>query len=252
MKIFVTVLLWSFFLPFVFSQNRDHVGSGRFVKRIEYNLLMRDESYNLDSKGNIEKLFFGDFNAPVEFSYLPSSEAAFEEPPSGFRIMRSIASYILEIKHISNYKEATKEAGEKYSSIGIPLELMDVKYNNIHKLINEHNRDIHKKYYEEQHKLFKIDTHSFPISDQFAEKLYQRIVSVIDNFKAKGVPPTIFDGYSVTFRTVVEDEVWSLWIHMPKGDVLKMADLCRQIITDAHANQLDESKYITILNTFEN
>ena len=78
------------------------------------------------------------------------------------------------------------------------------------------------------------------------------MVSFIDNFKAGGMAPTISDGYSVKFRTVVDDEVWSLWIHEPQEIALKMADLCRQIITDGIANKLDESKYITVLDTCEN
>jgi hypothetical protein len=105
---------------------------------------------------------------------------------------------------------------------------------------------------EEMLKLFKIDSWSYPINNLFAEKLYEKMSSFIDNFKAKGVPPIILDGYSVTFRTVVDDEVWSLWIHLPQGNALKMSDLCRQIITDGCAGKLDESKYIELLDDFLN
>jgi hypothetical protein len=38
---------------------------------------------------------------------------------------------------------------------------------------------------------------------------------------------------------------------MPEGNALKMADLCRQIITDAIANELDEEEYLYILNEFD-
>jgi hypothetical protein len=61
----------------------------------------------------------------------------------------------------------------------------------------------------------------------------------------KPVCPEISDGYSVIFRTVADDEAWSLSIHMPKGDVVKMADLCRQIITNAKAKKPDEKKYFS-------
>ena len=61
------------------------------------------------------------------------------------------------------------------------------------------------------------------------------MVSFIGTFKTKGALPIMADGYSVTFRTVVEDEVWSLNIHIPQGNAFKKADLCRQIITDARA-----------------
>lgn len=222
-KVFITGLLLGFFIQFVFSQNRgEHVNGGRFLKRVENNLLI-NVLYNLDSKGGIEKMFFGDFNAPVEFFFYPSHESA-----SGFRIIKgaSNTSFFLEIKHISNYEEAINEAKKKYP--------------------------VTEKFYDEELPEFlKVETQSFPISEQFAEKLYQKMKLYIDGFKVKGLPQGIFGGYSVTFRTVVDDEVWSLWIHMPQGDALKMADLCRQILTDASANQLVEKKYISILKTFE-
>jgi len=75
---------------------------------------------------------------------------------------------------------------------------------------------------EERIKLFQIDSLSFSASTRFAEKLHEKMVSLIANFKAKGVPQIILDGYSVMFCTVVEDEVWSLSIHMPQGSALKI------------------------------
>ena len=229
-KIVIASFLWWFFISFAFSQNGEHVGGGHFVKRVEYNVL---------SPSDKQRLFFGDFNAAVEFSYLPSSEAALnEELISGFRIVRN-SSNILEVKYISNYKEAYKEAEKKYPIIAGNI---TSKYNKT-ALANQH---------EEMSKLYKIETLSFPVSDRFADNLYKKMVSLIDNFKAKGIPPVIFDGYSVSFRTVVDDEVWSLLIQMPQGDALKMAHLCRQIITNAMDNQLDEEKYITVVNTIGN
>ena len=194
------------FVSLVSSQTGEHYG-GRFLKRIEYNKMMGE--FNLDSKGYVEKLFFGDFNAPVEFLYWPAFEGA-----SGFRIIRDSlnTSYILEVKHILNYKDAAEKANEKYP------------YSN-------------PKYFEEIIKLYKVETRSYPISNRFAEKIYEEMVSTINNFKAKSVSMLVNDGYSVTFRTVVEDEVWTLNIHMPQGDALKMADLCRQIMADADADK---------------
>ena len=63
----------------------------------------------------------------------------------------------------------------------------------------------------------------------------------------KGKPAGIFDGTTVTFRCIVDDEVWTLTIHEPKGDIRIFSDLCRQIITDAEADKLEESEYIKIL-----
>jgi len=215
------------------------------VKGYEFNSIKSVSIYNLKSKGDVEKQFFGDFNARAEFFYEPSFEGA-----SGFRIVRNSldTSWVLEVKYVSNYNEAYKKASEKNLIMSNPLSIPE----EIRDLIREYNRDRIKRFYEELHKLFKVETHSFPISDQFAEKLYKMKVSLIGNFKAKGAPPLSEDGYFVTFRTVVEDEVWSLNIHMPQDDALNMADIFRQIIADARTNKLDVSKYMTVLNTFEN
>ena len=227
-KIFIIGLIWVFFIPSVFSQNEGH---GFFVKRIEYKVL---SAYS-EKPG----LFFGNFDAPVEFNYLPSSTAAMnKELISSFRIVRN-SSNILEVKYISNYVEAEEAAKQKY-----PIQPGNIT--------SEHNKTALAKQHEEMLKLYKIETLSFPISNRFAEKLYEKMVSLIDNFKAKGVPPVYFGGYSVLFRNVVDDEVWSLRIDQPNGDALKMSDLCRQIIKDAISNKFDESKYITVLDSFEN
>jgi len=78
------------------------------------------------------------------------------------------------------------------------------------------------------------------------------MVSLIVNFRVKSFSDKLaFDGYSVSFRVVIDYEVWSLWIRNPLDEnVQKMVDLCRQIITDIRDNQLDEKKYMTILSEF--
>ena len=96
---------------------------------------------------------------------------------------------------------------------------------------------------------YNIESLTFPVSPQFAEELHKKMVSFIGNFKGKGVPRRIIGGHSVVFRNVVDDEVWSLNIRNPKGYPLK--ELCMQILTNARANELDESKYMAVLNTLE-
>jgi hypothetical protein len=241
-KLIVVSLLWSFFIQLVFPQERENISNGNFIKRIEYNI--DAGGYNFNGKNDVTKLFFGDFNAPIEFIYEPSFEGA-----SGFRIKKDSLnkSYILEVKYISNYKEATKEAEAKvkeehnFHSIETPVEMLgSIRGFKI-------DSSYLKMYFEELPKCFKIKVVSYPVSKQFAEKLYEKMTLFIENFKAKGVPCLTLDGYSVTFRTVVEDEVWSLRIHMPQGEALKMANICKQIIEDAEANQLNESKYLNLL-----
>ena len=221
-----------FVLP-VFSQNREQ---GR------------------NNKEGIEKIFFGDFNAPVEFSYQPSSENGFIRPPSGFRIMKdtSNTSYTIEIKYISNYPEAHREASRKHPAIGLSAgessSMSDARRNQI----RDHNRAAFAKQHEEMLNLFKIESKSFTISNQYAEKMCEKMASFIDDFKDEGDYSSLIGGYRVVFRNVVDSEVRALNIHIPKDDALKWTTLCLQIIMDAQANQLDETKYINVLNTFKN
>jgi len=79
----------------------------------------------------------------------------------------------------------------------------------------------------------------------------------IFNFKSKKNNQPITDGnfitisfndsHFVSFRTVVEDELWLLRVCMPEGYALKMENLCRQIIKETIENEFDEGKYIRML-----
>ena len=202
---------------YAFSQNGEHNNGGAFSKRIEFNHLNGDT--NLDSKSEVEKRFLGGFNAPVEFFLNPSEEMP--ERKSAFRIIRSSSS-------------------NAYSLVYYTF-----------------------KYLTESEVNDEIDSCSFPISDQFAEIMYKKMVSLIDNFKVKEYKHPdfnflmILDSYHATFRTVVAPEVWSLEIHEPSGNALKMSDLCRQILNDIEKTRqskdqnLDEAKYIKLLDNFD-
>ena len=254
-RIFITWVLYILSCTLAFSQVAEEcLSSGPFLKRIENNIMMNVAVYNMKSKSDLEKLIFGDFNALVEFCYDPSSVV---NPciPSGFRIIKNSlnSSYVLEVKYVSNYREAAEEAikkvkeEQKRQMIDIPARLLDSLPRSVKNNIYESNRNIsntkvfYSKYFEELPKHFKVEKKSIPISNQFAEKLYKMMVLFIDNFKAKGLPAISFDGYSVSFRTVVDDEVWSLKIHMPKGNADTIANFCMKIIKDANEGRLDES-----------
>ena len=127
------------------------------------------------------------------------------------------------------------------------MALLDSLPKNIKSLIFDHNSAMYPKAREEELKLYTIEARSFPVSDRFAEKLYSKMLSSIDDFKAEGRPEGFFDGYRVTFRCVVGDELRSLHIRMPQGDILAFSDLCRQMIDDAGTDKFDESKYIKSL-----
>lgn len=211
-RVLTTGLFLGLFFTFALSQDRIHAREGLFLKRIENNMFQG--RYNLAGKKGVENLFFRDFNAIVEFLYY-----SYYEGISGFRIVRKNSSYALEIKYITNFEE------------------------------------VRDKKPEEQLKLYKVRICTIPISNQFAEKLYEKIAPLIVNFKVTEVNHPdivpIFNGSkTITFRTVVGIELWSLWVNWPQGDIRRMADLCRQIITDAPAKKMDEAKYINILGDF--
>jgi len=150
-----------------------------------------EADYNLKSKCDIEKLFWGNFNSPVEFFYSPSFDG-----DSGFRILMDSLnnSYKIEIKYISNFEWVRT-------------------FNQTERL-----------------RQIKVESLSFSISAHFAKELYIKKVSLIKNFKVKRIhqisvdgfrvmPSMPIDGYSVTFRTIVDDEAWSLWISNPRGKI---------------------------------
>lgn len=209
MKRLIVIILPFFILSLALSQNVNHTGC-EFLKRIEFNLIAQEAVYNLDSKGDREKLFFGDFNAPVEFFH----EAFYHRGISGFRVVRDSLekSYILEVKYISNLERI-----RRFNPGSLPYEIASL---------------------------------SFPISKQFAKKLHETTALFIRNFRGRGIPGGCLGGYTVTFRTVVDYEVWSLWIHLPQGEALRMANLYKQIIEDAQNGQLNEEKYKSVLSTF--
>jgi hypothetical protein len=210
MKKILLILLLVSITEVSFSQYGEigDTGDGRtFLKRVENNLLSNGKIisngkisriYNLKSKTDIEKLFFGDINAMVEFFVQPSFKK-----PYGFRIMRDSlnVSYIIENKRISD--------------------------------------------------LNVVETVSYSVKkDVFAEKLYSRIKSTIEHFVMKGEPASILDGSTVTFRCVVEDEVWTLTIHEPDSEIFQLPDICEQLIADIQSKNVDESKYITLFEKY--
>jgi hypothetical protein len=162
----MTCFLWSIFIPFAFSQNEEHLYGDCFIKKIEYNfidvrlakkvgdeLIMTGYQCNVSSKNDVEKLIFGDFNAPIEFFYAPSFEVS-SKGEAGFRIMRDSlgTSCILEVKHIPNYEEVVGVCNDKYPVTGIPAEA-------IHSMSLDSmpsNEIIWEQIYDKRLKLFKV------------------------------------------------------------------------------------------------
>jgi hypothetical protein len=243
-KIFVITLLLCFLIQFATAQSAsESSGGGMFTKRIEYSLLGSGD-HNLNGKTEIEKLFFGDFNADLEFLIEPSFEGAY-----GFRIVGDSlkTSYRIEIKTVNNYDEVTAALNKEYPLKGFPAEKMSSISKEEREQSQQHNLAMIEKHRQESFLRYKVDTLTFPVTDDFAAKLYSTTVAAIKNFKGKGTPPMCFDGFSATFRCIVEDELWTLTVHMPANELLQLTNTFKQLIEDIKTNDVDKLNNYTVL-----
>ncbi len=199
----------------------------------------------MDGKSRLEKLFFGDFNAPVEFFCSPPFAGA-----SGIRLVRDLSSdapYILEVKYITNWLEIMKELEEKYPSRGITVGDIYSMPAEEQEQIAQHNRAMFQKIREERLDLCDIRTLTFPLY-HLGDSLYAKMVALIANFRAEGGFDTFADGTTVIFRCVVGDELWSLRIREPQKSAMQLSDLCLKIIEDAENGKLNETEYLKLLS----
>jgi hypothetical protein len=256
-KIFLILLLCYLGAQSIMSASFfESSSSGRFVKKTEHSNF-RNGAYNFESKSGVEKLFFGDFNAPVEFFVAPSFESAY-----GFRIVRDSvrAAYFLEEKHIINYDEVAAQLSGKYPSIEFPAALYSTSASEEEKgqAAQQYNAAMRVKQEEAKIKRYEVYAQSFPINNSLADELYAKVAATVDNFSEEREPPATVDGYivvrliidgsCVTFRYVVEDEVRALTVQEPEGELGRLTDICNRIVKDAKANWLNEQEYITLLN----
>lgn len=204
---------------------------GRFLKRIENNytnsirVIEKDGSvhgmYNLDSKSEMEKRFFGDFNAPVEFFIAPPFEGS-----SGFRLYRdSTGGWVLEAKRMTNCREAEEELTKDS-----PLMRLSA--------------DTPERY--------RIEARSIGIGDTLAQRIYDCTTRIIDRHTGGGYPDMVFDGEQITFRCVVGYDLWTLTLHAPRDNkAAKAAELYRRLIDDIQAGgPIDEKQYIDWLDLY--
>ncbi|MDR1120462.1 MAG: hypothetical protein LBM08_06050 [Dysgonamonadaceae bacterium] len=211
-----------------------------------------DNIYNLNGKSILDRILFGRINYPIEFVFEDSPEG--DDEVSALRIVRNsrMDSYQLEIMRMPDIEKvynAIRFLSTKVNKTVIPPELIQMISLEGRALLNEHNKEVDCiRLNDDLYKPYRPESKTLQISNEFAEKLHNKIATLIDNFKAAGIPPISSDGYKVTFRIIVENEVWSLSIHMLQKNALIMANLCRQIIEDADVNKLNETKYIALLD----
>jgi hypothetical protein len=252
-------------VQFVFSQETklpaDHVNGSYFTKTIEYNtssgVMLIDEngnkspSYNTFRKSRLDKLFFGNVNAPVEYIFSPSYEVG--EPAAAIRIVKdssSNAPWVLEARYITNWWEVIRRLEKKYPLRGLTIEEMGTISHAEQEQIAAGNREMTRKNSEERYELYEVETLIFPLH-HIGDRLREKMTALVVCFRAEGGQAMINDGYTATFRCVIGDEVWTLSIHEPQRRALQMSNLCRQIIEDARAGKFDEWKYVRMLEPIE-
>ena len=206
---------------------------------------------NIESKSPLEKVLFGNTNAKVEFVVEPSFEGAY-----GIRVIKdsSETSSSLDVKRIINWKEVEKQMQKAFPVKGYTIQELNAKIAEREKMSEEErelsilkSRIRNEKREKESLKRCQVHTFIIPISDLFAEKLYAKFVSFIDDFKAKELEPNLLmgDGETTVFRCIVDQEIWTLSIPFKTEEKAReLSDLCKQIVEDAEAGRFDESKYI--------
>ena len=206
---------------------------------------------NIESKSPLEKVLFGNTNAKVEFVVEPSFEGAY-----GIRVIKdsSETSSSLEVKRIIIWKEVEKQMQKAFPVKGYTIQELNAKIAEREKMSEEErelsilkSRIRNEKREKESLKRYQVHSFIIPISDLFAEKLYAKFVSFIDDFKAKELEPNLLmgDGETTVFRCIVDQEIWTLSIPFKTEEKAReLSDLCKQIVEDAEAGRFDESKYI--------
>ena len=250
---------------------------GDFTKRIEFNVIncLYEKSadgdsmkltykYNLSGKSVNEKFLFGDMNAEVEFFTEPSFSS-----PYGLRIIRDSLNFShLEIREVANYGEVEKRLGEKYPNKYLVFgpdeldKLKDLKMSDEEKVaMGAHNREMGAKREEERWELYRKEVHSVPVTDAFAQLLFERVSFAIDTFKGVSsrkivngmiLENVILDGDTRIFRCVVDDEVWMLKVHEPTGRTKALATICDNIFNDVKGHTFREEKYLEELKQLAN
>lgn len=240
-----------------FSQNADNYAVGNFVKRVEYNTLGGCDMYNLDSKSKLDKIILGMSNFFVEYVFNPSSRDAL-----ALRVVKDSLEYKLDVFRLPEYNKVLYKIRKDENLLSTQLnsdslmtfsqysELVEKQKDSINSW--NHNFKLHKKYGPKPK--------SFKISERFAIKVHDKVADLIRDFKVirvkkydPGTIITIFDGESATFRCVVGDELWSLWVHVPQQKTLELSDLFNQMILEADEGSqgIDEAKYSKLLDEID-
>jgi hypothetical protein len=212
---------------------------------------------NLRSKDELQKKFFPDNKGAIEFLENPSFRGEY-----GFRMLKTDDNhYILEIKEVANWQEIKNKLDIKYPIKLINESLSQEEREKLYQINGENLRKINQSKNDVISE-YIIKTTNIEIRESFANKLYDTFVYLIMNYKNKGpdfitqpdgsqmiISRVVYDGSQLTFRCIVDNEIWSLFIGKSFDEIDKLTEICNEIIADSIKNgKINEEKYIKILN----
>jgi len=221
MKKIALVILCGFFVTAVFAQDETDIRRG-----MKFSLQINN--YFFGGRTDLDKRFFGgNRSAMVEFLAVSLPGAGFRS----FQIMQNSAdsSYTIEARYRPGDFVAMSKIRE-FKRQGVP------------------DSEWKKRLQEEGLDPDSIQIWTLPVSDFFAKKIHAKFNASIDTFDPGGPPPLIMDGWWVILRCAVDNEiVKTLNVDNPVREINKLSTTCVQLIKDLQNGQMDESKYINLL-----
>lgn len=194
---------------------------------------------NLAHKDEIEKLLFGEYNAPFEFVLSPAFDGM-----QGVRLCQDPGNgkWYLETKRVLNWQEVN----ELVSSSVTPAQVTTLTLEQWNKQKAQAD-SLKLQQKRKQLSSYKISSRLTPIQDDFAHTLYDIMLSFISKTAEKKPDVVIKDGVITTFRCVQGSDVIILKCQMPQVSINYMSNLFTQLMVDIENGIFDEAKYLKAL-----
>lgn len=256
----LSIIICALSVQVAYTQSSDHIDGGHFAKIIEYNNYGSNAQYNLQSKSTLDKVLFGMSNSFVEYVFQPPFSDV-----TAFRIVQGKHNrYTLELFRLSDSQKILSLLHRNATMTVLPDTMRAAGVFGLHvsQMVDERNQRIAIANQQGRtYQQFSVKPQSFRISEEFAWELHDKISVLIRDFRAERtrladnrIVAGIMDGEHVTFRCIVEDELWTLNIHVPQHKAHQLAAICNQIITDMENSKnktLNEAQYLALLNNID-
>lgn len=104
--------------------------------------------------------------------------------------------------------------------------------------------------FKEEHTIERLE---IPISKDLAAQLWETYYFIMKFYISRGIAPILSDGYSVTFRCLVENfSVWTFFARNPLSHIKDLTTACNEIVKDVQENgkMIDEKKHTKQIKNF--